>query len=189
MEPTIVVAAGPLGRLRGLIGRRDWPAGVALEIPRCRSVHTFGMRFPLDLVWLDGSRRVVRVDRAVPPCRVRACWRARSVLELRTPGIEGGGFGGHDGSSADLMGLRRINSALGGRGGPPTSPTQPKFVPQPSAIRAMPATTTTAPANRLTGTCSRVASAAAAVAMTTLVSRSAATGAASAVSSAARASA
>jgi uncharacterized protein len=81
----IIVARG-LGRLVGLIGRRSWPAGVALEIPRCRSVHTFGMRFPLDLVWLDGDRRVVRVDRAVPPWRVRSCRRARSVLELRTAG-------------------------------------------------------------------------------------------------------
>jgi uncharacterized membrane protein (UPF0127 family) len=86
----VVVARG-IRRLIGLIGRRSWPAGVALEIPRCRSVHTFGMRFALDLVWLDGSRRVVRMDRAVPPWRVRSCRRARSVLELRTPGTEGAG--------------------------------------------------------------------------------------------------
>lgn len=84
----LVVARGPVARLRGLIGRRDWPEGVALEIPRCRSVHTFGMRFALDLVWLDGSRGVVRVDRAVPPGRVRWCRAARSVLEVRTSGIE-----------------------------------------------------------------------------------------------------
>jgi uncharacterized protein len=85
----IVVARG-LRRLTGLAGRRSWPAGVALEIPRCRSVHTFGMRFALDLVWLDGDRRVVRMDRAVPPCRVRCCRLARAVLELRTSDIEGG---------------------------------------------------------------------------------------------------
>jgi uncharacterized membrane protein (UPF0127 family) len=89
----MVIVARGLRRLVGLIGRRTWPAGVALEIPRCRSVHTFGMRFALDLVWLDGARRVVRVDRAVPPWRVRVCWRARSVLELRTSGIEGGESG------------------------------------------------------------------------------------------------
>jgi uncharacterized membrane protein (UPF0127 family) len=88
----VIVVARGLRRLTGLIGRRSWPAGVALEIPRCRSVHTFGMRFPLDLVWLDSDRRVVRVDRAVPPWRVRWCRRARSVLELRTSGIDGGGF-------------------------------------------------------------------------------------------------
>ena len=77
-----VITVHGLQRLTGLIGRRGLPEGVAMEIPRCRSVHTFGMRFTLDLVWLDGSRRVVRVDRGVPPCRVRSCRQARSVLEL-----------------------------------------------------------------------------------------------------------
>jgi uncharacterized membrane protein (UPF0127 family) len=77
----IVVARGPR-RLIGLLGRRSLPAGVALEIPHCRSVHTFGMRFALDLVWLDADRRVVRVDRGVPPWRVRWCRQARAVLEL-----------------------------------------------------------------------------------------------------------
>jgi len=85
----IVVARG-LRRLVGLIGRRAWPAGVALEIPHCRSVHTFGMRFALDLVWLGRAGEVVRVDRAVPPWRVRSCRRARSVLELRSVDVRPG---------------------------------------------------------------------------------------------------
>jgi uncharacterized membrane protein (UPF0127 family) len=75
----VLLARGPR-RLVGLIGRRSFEG--ALEIPRCRSVHTFGMRFALDLVWLDASRRVIRVDRGVPPWRVRSCRQARSVLEL-----------------------------------------------------------------------------------------------------------
>lgn len=77
----VIVARGAR-RLIGLVGRPSLPAGAALEIPRCRSVHTLGMRFALDLVWLDGARQVVRVDRAVPPWRVRWCRQARSVLEL-----------------------------------------------------------------------------------------------------------
>jgi uncharacterized protein len=76
----VIVARGSR-RLLGLIGRRSLPAGTALEIPRCRSVHTFGMRFALDLVWLDGQRQVVRIDPAVPPFRVRSCRQACSVLE------------------------------------------------------------------------------------------------------------
>jgi len=76
----LIVARGPR-RLTGLLGPRSLPPGVALEIPRCRSVHTFGMRFALDLAWLDGERRVVRIDRAVAPWRVRSCRQARSVLE------------------------------------------------------------------------------------------------------------
>jgi hypothetical protein len=79
----ILVARG-LGRLVGLAGRRDPGRGAGLLLPRCRSVHTFGMRFALDLVWLDAEGAVVRVDRRVRPCRVRSCRAARSVLELRS---------------------------------------------------------------------------------------------------------
>jgi len=68
-------------RLRGLAWRRR-PAPYALLIDRCRSVHTFGMAYPLDLVWLDVAGRPVRVDRGVKPFRVRACRSARGVLEV-----------------------------------------------------------------------------------------------------------
>jgi len=85
-----VVPAVSFGaRLRGLALRREPPPGVALLIPRCRSVHTFGMRFALDLVWLDGDRRVVRIDRAVPPRRVVSCRAAAGVVEVPSPGPRG----------------------------------------------------------------------------------------------------
>ncbi len=57
------------------------PRTSALHIPRCRSVHTFGMRFALDLIWLDRGGRPVRVDRDVAPRRLRTCLAARSVIE------------------------------------------------------------------------------------------------------------
>ena len=68
-------------RLLGL-ALRSRPPDHALLLPRTRAVHTFGMRFELDLYWLDAGGRVVRVDRAVPRRRVRACARARAVIEL-----------------------------------------------------------------------------------------------------------
>jgi hypothetical protein len=76
----ILVARSPLARLLGLALRRRPPVH-ALLLPRCRSVHTFGMRFPLDLIWLDRNGRVLRVDEAVPPWRVRSCRDAAAVLE------------------------------------------------------------------------------------------------------------
>jgi hypothetical protein len=76
----ILVARSPFRRLLGLALRRRPPAH-ALLLPRCRSVHTFGMRFPLDLIWLDRDGRVLRVDEAVPPWRVRSCRGAAAVLE------------------------------------------------------------------------------------------------------------
>ena len=71
-------------RLLGLAGLRDLPPGLGLRLPRTRSVHTVGMRFALDLIWLDAAGTVVRTDRAVPPWRVRGCRRARSVIETRS---------------------------------------------------------------------------------------------------------
>jgi uncharacterized protein len=68
-------------RLKGLGGLDALPPAVALHIPRCRSVHTFTMRFPLDLIWLDGDGHVVRIDHAVPRWRMKWCPRARSVVE------------------------------------------------------------------------------------------------------------
>jgi uncharacterized protein len=77
----VIEAATRRARTIGLARLDALPDDVALLIPRCRSVHTFSMRFPLDLVWLDAAGAVVRVDRDVPPRRVRTCLRARSVLE------------------------------------------------------------------------------------------------------------
>jgi hypothetical protein len=77
----IRVARTPWDRLRGLALRRA-PPGWALLIPRCRSVHTFGMRFALDLVWLDARGRVLGVDPRVPPWRVRTRRDAAGVVEV-----------------------------------------------------------------------------------------------------------
>ena len=68
-------------RMRGLAGLDAMDPAEALHLPRCRSVHTFGMRFALDLLWLDRRGAVVRVDRDVVPRRLRTCLRARSVVE------------------------------------------------------------------------------------------------------------
>jgi uncharacterized membrane protein (UPF0127 family) len=77
------VARSASARRRGLAGSGPPPSGVALQLVPCRSVHTAGMRFALDLVWLGADGVVVRVDRAVPPWRMRTCLRARSVVEAR----------------------------------------------------------------------------------------------------------
>lgn len=75
-------AATPLARLRGLAGLPALPPDVGLHLPRTRSVHTLGMRFALDLLWLGRDGEVVRVDRQVGPWRHRSAWRARSVVEV-----------------------------------------------------------------------------------------------------------
>ena len=69
-------------RLIGLSLRGRPPPGHALLLPRCRSVHTCGMRFALDLVWLDAGGRVLGIDQSVPPWRMRSRRDAAAVLEV-----------------------------------------------------------------------------------------------------------
>jgi uncharacterized protein len=79
------VADTPLSRLLGLALLRRERAGEGLLIPGCRCVHTFGMRFPLDLLFLDAGGRVVSLRRDVPPGRVIRCPAAVAVLEIPSP--------------------------------------------------------------------------------------------------------
>src|SRR5215218_2606133 len=69
-------------RLLGLALLPSLPRDCALLIPRCYSIHTFGMRFPIDVVFLDRSGGVLRVMRAVPRRRVVSCPGAVAVIEL-----------------------------------------------------------------------------------------------------------
>ena len=48
----------------------------------CESVHTFGMQFSIDLVYLDKKLRIRKLRTSVPPWRISACLSARSVIEL-----------------------------------------------------------------------------------------------------------
>ena len=78
---TLLVAGGRRSRALGLARLDALPAGHALLFERCRSVHTAGMRFALDLLWLDAAGALVRLDRDVAPRRLRTCVRARAVVE------------------------------------------------------------------------------------------------------------
>jgi uncharacterized protein len=68
-------------RTRGLLGRDGLEADEALLLERCRSVHTFGMRFAIDVVFLDRSYQVLTVRRAPPMRALLPRMRARHVLE------------------------------------------------------------------------------------------------------------
>lgn len=78
----IPVATTWLSRLLGLALLTRERAGAGLLIPGCRSVHTLGMRFRLDLLFFDRCGRVVEVCRDVPAGRFFRCRRAAAVLEL-----------------------------------------------------------------------------------------------------------
>ncbi len=66
----------------GLMGRSAMSEDDALLIDYCGSVHTFFMRFPIDLVYFDRDFIVVKTVESVPPWRVSVAARARNTLEL-----------------------------------------------------------------------------------------------------------
>ena len=78
------VAVGLRARLLGLALLGRGQAGAGLLIPHCKSVHTFGMRFALDIVFLDEEGRPLAVRRGVPPRRFASNRNAAAVLELPT---------------------------------------------------------------------------------------------------------
>jgi uncharacterized membrane protein (UPF0127 family) len=75
-------AERPLARLRGLLGRSGLPAGEGMLVDPAPSVHMFFMRFPIDVVFLDRSRRVVKIAHGLRPWRIAGARRAVAALEL-----------------------------------------------------------------------------------------------------------
>jgi uncharacterized membrane protein (UPF0127 family) len=75
-------------RNKGLLGRKGLAPGGGLWIVPCESVHTFGMQFPIDLVYLDRKKRIKKLKSDVPPWRLSACLAAHSILELPSGTIQ-----------------------------------------------------------------------------------------------------
>lgn len=75
-------------RRKGLAKLPSLPPDVGLHIHRCNSVHTVGMQFPLDLIWLGKDGSVVRVDRGVPRRRQKLCLKAKTVVEVAAGGAD-----------------------------------------------------------------------------------------------------
>ncbi len=69
-------------RRTGLLKHKSLPAGEGLWIAPCEGVHTFGMKFPIDVVFLDKKRKVLKIRAEMPRARISFCLRAYSVLEL-----------------------------------------------------------------------------------------------------------
>ena len=77
-----LVAKRPLRRMRGLLGRRSLPGGEGILLEPAASIHTFFMRFPIDVVFLDKERVVVGIARGLRPWRAACRSGAHAALEL-----------------------------------------------------------------------------------------------------------
>ncbi|MBP0594868.1 DUF192 domain-containing protein [Paraburkholderia sp. LEh10] len=82
--PVVVdVVERAIERMRGLLGRACFDMSEALWLEPCNAIHTFGMRFPIDVVFIDASGRVLTIHPDVGRARMLVCWRARAALEMR----------------------------------------------------------------------------------------------------------
>ena len=88
---TLLRAFDSASRRQGLLKRDFLPEGSALVIAPTNAIHTFFMRFAIDVAFVSREGRVVKVRRAMPPWRMAAAWRAFAVVELASGGLDRAG--------------------------------------------------------------------------------------------------
>ncbi|MGA2602867.1 MAG: DUF192 domain-containing protein [Verrucomicrobiia bacterium] len=77
-----------LKRMVGLLNRGRFDRGEGLLLDRCYGIHTFGMRFPIDVLFLDKDLHVIRAIKALPPYRTCAVKKSVYVLEVPVGAID-----------------------------------------------------------------------------------------------------
>lgn len=89
---TVELAVSAMTRARGLLGRSGLERGRALWLTPCRSIHTIGMRFTIDVVFVDRDWRVLKMFATLPPMRL--AWGGfRSIGALEFAAGESGRLG------------------------------------------------------------------------------------------------
>ncbi|MSP11490.1 MAG: DUF192 domain-containing protein [Chloroflexi bacterium] len=93
LEIQVTVATQSREKSRGLLGRKVMAPDEALLLPDTRWIHTMGMTFSLDLVYLDRQGKIVSLQPHLPPWRIGwLVWRAAHTLELQAGTIERAGL-------------------------------------------------------------------------------------------------
>lgn len=85
---TLLAAFDSASRRRGLLKHDSLEEGTALIIAPSNAIHTFSMRFAIDVAFVSKEGRVVKVRPAVMPWRVAAAWRAFAVIEMAAGAFE-----------------------------------------------------------------------------------------------------
>ena len=84
-----IIADSFFSRLKGLLGRAKLEQGEALVIPGCNCIHTFFMRFAIDVLFLDAGGKVVGKVEDMQPFRVSAIsFRANRVIEFSSKALQ-----------------------------------------------------------------------------------------------------
>ena len=100
---TLLTAFDSSSRRRGLLKHDSLADGAALIIAPTNAIHTFSMRFPIDVAFVSREGRVLKVRKRVTPWRMTAAWQAFAVIEMAA-----GAFEKRDLRPGDLLQLRAI---------------------------------------------------------------------------------
>jgi hypothetical protein len=85
---TLLTAFDSRSRRKGLLERDSLPEGSALIIAPSQAIHTFSMRFSIDVAFVSREGLALKVRHAVPPRRIAVSWRAFAVIELPAGALE-----------------------------------------------------------------------------------------------------
>jgi hypothetical protein len=106
----VEVAQTSAARRRGLLGVEELSSESGLWIAPCEAVHTFGMKIPLDAIFIDRNFAVRKILTNLAPSRIGICLLAHSVLELRAGTVARTGT-----QRGDKLLFRRKEKPLAGR--------------------------------------------------------------------------
>jgi uncharacterized membrane protein (UPF0127 family) len=82
LATAVILAADSASRRRGLLGLDEMPEGQGLIIAPCNAIHTWFMRFTIDVAFVTKKGEVIKRYDAVRPWRMAIAWRAFAVIEL-----------------------------------------------------------------------------------------------------------
>ena len=88
---TVMAAFDSASRRRGLLGLDAMPAGQALIIAPSNAIHTWSMRFAIDVAFITRNGRIVKIRSDVPPRRIAGSLRAYGVIELASGTLRASG--------------------------------------------------------------------------------------------------
>ncbi|EIW20445.1 MULTISPECIES: DUF192 domain-containing protein [Pelosinus] len=77
-----------LSRLKGLLGTTSLAENQGLLLCNCNSVHMIGMRYVLDIVYLDKNGVILKIVENLKPWQVSCCWSAKDTLEVKSGTIQ-----------------------------------------------------------------------------------------------------
>lgn len=87
----VLTAFDSSARRTGLLKHDALPSGVAMVIAPTNAIHTFFMKFPIDVAFVSRNGRIVRICRAMPAWRIAASWRGYAVVEMAAGAFDASG--------------------------------------------------------------------------------------------------